>query len=107
MRLLTVADLALGSRGSQRENETAQYPASAPKSCAARIPDAARGAARDAGRAIVEQVWKTEFSTRLDKCRGRVTSINLRRKVDAGYDHALIRTVRGVGYQIGGMATAV
>ena len=26
----------------------------------------------------------------------------LRRKVDTGYDHALIRTVRGVGYQIGG-----
>jgi DNA-binding winged helix-turn-helix (wHTH) protein len=25
----------------------------------------------------------------------------LRRKVDTGYDHALIRTVRGVGYQIG------
>jgi DNA-binding response OmpR family regulator len=26
----------------------------------------------------------------------------LRRKMDTGYDHALIRTVRGVGYQIGG-----
>lgn len=26
----------------------------------------------------------------------------LRRKVDTGYEHALIRTVRGVGYQIGG-----
>ena len=25
----------------------------------------------------------------------------LRRKVDTGYDRALIRTVRGVGYQIG------
>jgi hypothetical protein len=23
-----------------------------------------------------------------------------RRKVDSGYDHALIRTIRGVGYQI-------
>jgi DNA-binding response OmpR family regulator len=26
----------------------------------------------------------------------------LRRKVDTGFDHSLIRTVRGVGYQIGG-----
>jgi DNA-binding response OmpR family regulator len=26
----------------------------------------------------------------------------LRRKLDAGTDHPLIRTVRGVGYQIGG-----
>jgi signal transduction histidine kinase len=28
----------------------------------------------------------------------------LRRKVDSGYERALIRTVRGVGYQIGGTA---
>jgi hypothetical protein len=27
----------------------------------------------------------------------------LRRKVDTGYDRALIRTVGGVGYQIGGI----
>jgi len=50
--------------------------------------------------AIVEQVWKLSFDT--------VTNVvdvyinYLRRKVDTGYDHALIRTVRGVGYQIGG-----
>jgi DNA-binding response OmpR family regulator len=31
----------------------------------------------------------------------------LRRKVDTGYDHVLIRTVRGVGYQIGGNGNAV
>ena len=30
----------------------------------------------------------------------------LRRKVDSGYERALIRTVRGVGYQIGGAAPA-
>jgi len=30
----------------------------------------------------------------------------LRHKVDIGYDHALIRTVRGVGYQIGGITVA-
>jgi len=28
----------------------------------------------------------------------------LRRKVDSGHDRPLIRTVRGVGYQIGGGA---
>jgi DNA-binding response OmpR family regulator len=28
----------------------------------------------------------------------------LRRKVDSGYDRSLIRTIRGVGYQIGGSA---
>ena len=28
----------------------------------------------------------------------------LQRKVDTGYDRALIRTIRGVGYQIGGTA---
>jgi DNA-binding response OmpR family regulator len=26
----------------------------------------------------------------------------LRRKIDSGADHPLIRTIRGVGYQIGG-----
>jgi DNA-binding response OmpR family regulator len=26
----------------------------------------------------------------------------LRRKMDSGYDQSLIRTIRGVGYQIGG-----
>lgn len=30
----------------------------------------------------------------------------LRRKVDSGYERALIRTVRGVGYQIGGAQPA-
>jgi len=30
----------------------------------------------------------------------------LRRKVDSGYERPLIRTVRGVGYQIGGAAPA-
>src|SRR6266704_1391463 len=50
--------------------------------------------------AIVEQVWKLNFDT--------VTNVvdvyinYLRRKVDSGYDRALIRTIRGVGYQIGG-----
>jgi DNA-binding response OmpR family regulator len=49
--------------------------------------------------AIVEQVWKLNG--------GNVTNIvdvyinYLRRKVDSGHDAALIRTIRGVGYQIG------
>lgn len=49
---------------------------------------------------IVEQVWKLNFD--------RMTNVvdvyinYLRRKMDSGYDRALIRTVRGVGYQIGG-----
>ncbi len=50
--------------------------------------------------AIVEQVWKIHFDP--------ITNIvdvyinYLRRKVDSGYSRALIRTIRGVGYQIGG-----
>ncbi len=50
--------------------------------------------------AIVEQVWKLNG--------GNGTNIvdvyinYLRRKVDSGYDQSLIRTIRGVGYQIGG-----
>jgi DNA-binding response OmpR family regulator len=49
--------------------------------------------------AIVQQVWKLSFNT--------VTNVvdvyinYLRRKVDTGYDRALIRTIRGFGYQIG------
>jgi DNA-binding response OmpR family regulator len=49
--------------------------------------------------AIIEQVWRLDLDT--------VTNVvdvyinYLRRKVDFGYDRALIRTIRGVGYQIG------
>jgi len=49
--------------------------------------------------AIIEQVWKFDL--------GAMTNIvdvyinYLRRKVDFGYDRALIRTIRGVGYQMG------
>jgi DNA-binding response OmpR family regulator len=48
---------------------------------------------------IVEQVWKLN----LDKITNVVdVYINyLRRKVDVGYERALIRTIRGIGYQIG------
>ncbi|HVS88784.1 MAG TPA: response regulator transcription factor [Candidatus Acidoferrum sp.] len=50
--------------------------------------------------AIVQQVWKLNFDA--------VTNVvdvyinYLRRKMDTGYDRALIRTIRGLGYQIGG-----
>jgi DNA-binding response OmpR family regulator len=50
--------------------------------------------------AIVEQVWKLNFDTITNVVDVYINY--LRRKVDAGYDDALIRTVRGVGYQIGG-----
>ena len=50
--------------------------------------------------AIVEQVWKLNFDTMTNVVDVYINY--LRRKVDSGYDHALIRTIRGVGYQIGG-----
>ena len=50
--------------------------------------------------AIVEQVWKLNFDTMTNVVDVYINY--LRRKVDTGYEHALIRTVRGVGYQIGG-----
>jgi DNA-binding response OmpR family regulator len=50
--------------------------------------------------AIVEQVWKLNFDTMTNVVDVYINY--LRRKVDTGYEHSLIRTVRGVGYQIGG-----
>jgi two-component system, OmpR family, copper resistance phosphate regulon response regulator CusR len=49
--------------------------------------------------AIVEQVWKTDFEAATNVVDVYINY--LRRKVDKGHDHALIRTIRGVGYQIG------
>ena len=54
--------------------------------------------------AIVEQVWKLNFDTMTNVVDVYINY--LRRKVDTGYERALIRTVRGVGYQIGGNAAA-
>jgi two-component system, OmpR family, copper resistance phosphate regulon response regulator CusR len=48
--------------------------------------------------AIVEQVWKLNFDTMTNVVDVYINY--LRRKIDSGHDHALIRTVRGVGYQI-------
>jgi DNA-binding response OmpR family regulator len=49
---------------------------------------------------IVEQVWKLNFDTMTNVVDVYISY--LRRKVDSGYDRALIRTIWGVGYQIGG-----
>jgi DNA-binding response OmpR family regulator len=54
--------------------------------------------------AIVEQVWNLNFDTLTNIVDVYINY--LRRKVDTGYDRALIQTVRGVGYQIGGRVDA-
>jgi DNA-binding response OmpR family regulator len=53
---------------------------------------------------IVEQVWKLNFDTMTNVVDVYINY--LRRKVDSGYDQSLIRTIRGVGYQIGESSTA-
>jgi DNA-binding response OmpR family regulator len=53
--------------------------------------------------AIVEQVWKLSFDTMTNVVDVYINY--LRRKVDFGYDRALIRTIRGVGYQISAEST--
>src|SRR6202140_736071 len=55
--------------------------------------------------AIVEQVWKLNFDTMTNVVDVYINY--LRRKMNRGYDHALIRTVRGVGYQIGGSSAPI
>jgi two-component system, OmpR family, response regulator len=54
--------------------------------------------------AIVEQVWKMTFETTTNVVDVYINY--LRRKVDSGHDRALIRTIRGIGYQIGGNGAA-
>ncbi|HKV63690.1 MAG TPA: winged helix-turn-helix domain-containing protein [Candidatus Acidoferrum sp.] len=52
--------------------------------------------------------WITHLQAGLRALSATMTNVvevyinYLRRKVDSGYDRALIRTIRGVGYQIGG-----
>jgi len=50
--------------------------------------------------AIVEQVWKLNFGTMTNVVDVYINY--LRRKLDTGASHPLIRTIRGVGYQIDG-----
>jgi len=53
---------------------------------------------------IVEQVWKLNFDTMTNVVDVYINY--LRRKIDLGSDRSLIRTIRGVGYQIGESSTA-
>jgi DNA-binding response OmpR family regulator len=59
-----------------------------------------RHAGQPVSRAVLaEQVWKLD-------CESMSNAVDvyinyLRRKIDSGYDFALIRTIHGVGYQIG------
>jgi DNA-binding response OmpR family regulator len=55
--------------------------------------------------AIIENVWKLHLDTMTNVVDVYINY--LRRKVDSGYDRTLIRTIRGVGYQMGGSAQAV
>jgi two-component system OmpR family response regulator len=48
---------------------------------------------------IVEQAWRLKMETMTNVVDLYVNY--LRRKVDSGYDRPLIRTIRGIGYQIG------
>jgi DNA-binding response OmpR family regulator len=101
--VLTVADLAV-----DRVNHTVQRGGHnidlSPKEFAL-LEFLMRNAGQPVTRtAIVEQVWKLNFDTTTNVVDVYINY--LRRKVDSGYDHALIRTVRGVGYQIGGNGAA-
>jgi two-component system, OmpR family, copper resistance phosphate regulon response regulator CusR len=49
--------------------------------------------------AIVEQVWKLNCDTMTNAVDVYINY--LRRQIDVGFEVALIRTIRGVGYQIG------
>jgi two-component system OmpR family response regulator len=49
--------------------------------------------------AIVEQVWKLNCDTMTNVVDVYINY--LRRKMDVGFEVSLIRTIRGVGYQIG------
>jgi DNA-binding response OmpR family regulator len=48
---------------------------------------------------IVEQVWKLHCGTMTNVVDVYINY--LRRKIDSGHDRPLIRTIRGIGYQIG------
>ncbi|MGA3295539.1 MAG: response regulator transcription factor [Candidatus Acidiferrales bacterium] len=48
---------------------------------------------------IVENVWKLGFDTHTNVVDVYISY--LRKKIDAGHERKLIRTIRGVGYQVG------
>ena len=97
--MITVADLALDrvSHSVQRAGHDIEL---SPKEFAL-LEFLMRNAGQAVTRtAIVEKVWKLNQDTMTNVVDVYINY--LRRKIDSGYDHALIRTVRGVGYQIGG-----
>src|ERR1700719_2010899 len=99
--VLTVADLALDRMDHtvKRNGHTVEL---SPKEFAL-LEFLMRHAGQPVTRsAIVEQVWKLNFDTMTNVVDVYINY--LRRKVDTGYQRALIRTIRGVGYQIGGSA---
>jgi DNA-binding response OmpR family regulator len=49
---------------------------------------------------LIEHVWNLSFATSTNVVEVYVNY--LRKKIDEGFDRKLIRTIRGVGYQIGG-----
>jgi DNA-binding response OmpR family regulator len=55
--------------------------------------------------AIIAEVWKLNLDTMTNVVDVYINY--LRRKVDFGSDRTLIRTIRGVGYQIGGLARSL
>jgi len=55
--------------------------------------------------AIIEEVWRIHGDSITNVVDVYINY--LRRKIDMGSDHPLIRTVRGVGYQIGGQHRAM
>jgi DNA-binding response OmpR family regulator len=55
--------------------------------------------------AIIENVWKLHLDTMTNVVDVYINY--LRRKVDSGHNRTLIRTIRGVGYQMGASAKAV
>lgn len=55
--------------------------------------------------AIARQVWKLNFETATNVVDVYINY--LRRKVDNGFERALIQTIRGFGYQIGGNGNSV
>lgn len=62
-----------------------------------------RNAGRPVSRStIIEQVWRMHSDSITNVVDVYINY--LRRKIDAGADKPLIRTIRGVGYQIGGAA---
>jgi two-component system copper resistance phosphate regulon response regulator CusR len=55
--------------------------------------------------AIIEQVWKLHLDSMTNVVEVYINY--LRRKVDSGRDGTLIRTIRGVGYQMGATAKPI